>query len=518
MKGRLRNYLKNFLFPAVVLGALTGILTAVVVCAFKLCAKYAIAYSQTAYAFLRANPVYLPAVVVGLALIAFGISWIYQKAPYVKGGGIPTAIGILRGLITFRWLWNLLGTFLFSVFTFFLGVPLGNEGPSVLMGTAIGRGTVSFCKKHRAWDRYTMTGGASAGFAVATGAPFSGVMFAIEEAHERVSPMIIIVSMVTVLCAMITTHLISPLLDVPVLLFPHLSIPALAVKNAWIPLVVGLAVGLFSVGFLKLFRVLRRAFEYVQRKVPHAVVLLIIFVITLCCGILSYSLISTGHALTESLLEGNVIFYMLFILLIVRTLLTLGANTAGVTGGIFLPLIAVGALFSSLCAEGLVALGVSRSLYTSIVVFGITACLAGMMNMPLTAVVFSIEALGAGQNMIYTALAAVTAFILVEAFRVRSINDKVLDGHVKERNQGKRKVVIDTCMTVQENSFAEGKRVKDVFWPADCIVLSVTKSPSRPQNAHGLAVGDVLHLRYTTTDEVETDQRLQDILGKPQSE
>jgi H+/Cl- antiporter ClcA len=175
VKGHLRNYLKNFLFPAVVLGALTGILTAMVVGVFKLTAKYAIAYSKVAYVFLRANPVYLPAVLVGLALVAFVIAWTYKKAPYVKGGGIPTAIGILRGLITFRWLWNLLGTFLFSTFTFLIGVPLGNEGPSVLMGTAIGRGTVSLSKKHRAWDRYTMTGGASAGFAVATGAPFSGV-------------------------------------------------------------------------------------------------------------------------------------------------------------------------------------------------------------------------------------------------------------------------------------------------------------------------------------------------------
>jgi CIC family chloride channel protein len=255
----------------------------------------------------------------------------------------------------------------------------------------------------------------------------------------------------------------------------------------------------------------------VQSKIPHAVVLFLIFVITLGCGILSYSLISTGHALTESLLEGNVLLYMLFILLFVRTLLTLGANTAGVTGGIFLPLIAVGALFSTICAEGLVALGVPQSLYTTMIVFGITACLAGMMNMPVTAVAFSIEALGAGQNVIYTALSAVMAFILVEAFRVRSINDKVLDGHVKARSEGKRKVVVDTCMTVQEKSFAEGKRVKDVFWPADCIVLSVTHAPTRPQNAHGLSVGDVLHLRYTSTDEVETKKRLQDILGEQES-
>ena len=33
--------------------------------------------------------------------------------------------------------------------------------------------------------------GASAGFAVATGAPFAGVLFAVEEAHCSVSPLIL---------------------------------------------------------------------------------------------------------------------------------------------------------------------------------------------------------------------------------------------------------------------------------------------------------------------------------------
>ena len=64
-----------------------------------------------------------------------------------------------------------------SVTSFLIGVPLGNEGPSVLMGTAVGKGcTDTLAKKHPAWSRYSMTGGACAGFAVATGAPISGIL------------------------------------------------------------------------------------------------------------------------------------------------------------------------------------------------------------------------------------------------------------------------------------------------------------------------------------------------------
>ena len=72
-----------------------------------------------------------------------------------------------------------------SLLSFLMGVPLGNEGPSVQIGTAVGRGTTRIALRKRfAWDRYSMTGGACAGFAVATGAPISGILFAVEEAHH----------------------------------------------------------------------------------------------------------------------------------------------------------------------------------------------------------------------------------------------------------------------------------------------------------------------------------------------
>ena len=201
------NYFVNLIFPAVVFGSVTGILTALVITLYKLCAKHVIAASEAGYHFLGKNPLLILPVILFLLALAFLFSFIYKKEPDLKGGGIPASIGILRGILPFKWLRSVIGTFLISLMNFLIGVPLGNEGPSVQMGTAIGRGSVfSFAKKHRAWDRYSMTGGACAGFSVATGAPISGIMFAIEEAHQRISPMIIIVASTSVMFAQITTE------------------------------------------------------------------------------------------------------------------------------------------------------------------------------------------------------------------------------------------------------------------------------------------------------------------------
>lgn len=66
-----------------------------------------------------------------------------------------------------------------------------------------------------------MTAGACAGFAAATGAPVSGILFAIEEAHHKISPLLVTVSFVAVSVCTVTVKLLTPLLGVSPSLFRH---------------------------------------------------------------------------------------------------------------------------------------------------------------------------------------------------------------------------------------------------------------------------------------------------------
>ena len=142
-----------------------------------------------------------------------------------------------------------------SLTSFLIGVPLGNEGPSVQMGTLLGRGSISpLIKKHRAWSRYSMTGGACAGFSVATGAPVSGIVFALEEAHQSFSPMIMIVASTSVMFAHITTEILSLYFNINSSLFHELSFPEVRIRHIWIPLVVGIIVGILAVIVLKYYK------------------------------------------------------------------------------------------------------------------------------------------------------------------------------------------------------------------------------------------------------------------------
>ncbi|MBO5286481.1 MAG: chloride channel protein [Clostridia bacterium] len=517
---RFINYIVNLIFPAVVFGSITGVLTGAIITIYKWCAKHIVEISSYIYNFLHNYLYLLPAVFVVLFGVSYLFSLIYKKNPNLRGGGIPTSIAILRGLITFRWLRNLIGIFFMSLVSFLVGVPLGSEGPSVQMGTALGRGSYKFfAKKHKAWDRYSMTGGACAGFAVATGAPISGIMFAIEEAHQRIAPMIIIVSATAVIFATIVSELLSPVFMVSTTLFPKITLISLTIKDVWIPIVVGACVGLFSVVFLKYYKFISKNIRGLIKNIPVYVKIFAIFVLTVCLGLISASFISTGHELILSLFEVEFAVWFLVIILLVRSTLTLLANTNGVTGGMFLPILAIGAVFSSIVSRLIcMAFNLDQAYFVIMLVLGIVSCISGMMKIPLTAIVFGIEALFCFNNIFFVIIASAVSFVMTELFDAKSINESVIDNRIADLNQTKTLKVYDTFVTVQKGSFAVGKQMRDILWPANLFILSlqrkeVANAEVDEHGAKAVKVGDVLHVRYSTYDEPATKRELISIVG-----
>ena len=158
-----------------------------------------------------------------------------------------------------------------------------------------------------------------------------------------------------------------------------------------------------------------------------------------------------------------------------------------------------------------------------ILVLGITACISGMMTMPLTAIVFGIEALGCYENLLPVIIASSVTYMITELCGAKSINDQVLENRLKAQNKGKKAIVIDTFVTVKPGTFAVGKQIRDIFWPANLFVLSVKHSEKAQAKVdeHGdssLRAGDILHIRYSTFDDKRTREELMAIIGEQEIE
>ncbi len=519
-----KNYFVNLIFPAFIFGSITGIITSVVVTLFKLCAKYIIQFSNGTFEFMRER-VYLIPIAIILALGAsYIIALVFKKEPNLRGGGIPHSIAVLRGITSFNWLKALVSSFVLPMISFLFGVPLGTEGPSVLIGTAIGKGSTSIlAKKHMAWNKYSMTAGASSGFSVATGSPISGIIFAIEEIHGRISPMILMVATVSVAFSRITSELLSKIsfLNIEIELFSNVpQVQALRMRDVWIPIVIALVVGILSVLFLYYYRLIYNLFNKALSKVPHFVRLFIILSLSIIFGVISINYISTGHHLIESILTGGALSIgSLVLILLIRSTLTLGANSTSVNGGMFIPIMAQGAIVSAICAKIMISLGLDSSCYSIIIIFGITACISGMMKTPLTAIVFAIEALSCYENILFVIIVSILSFAITEIFRAKSINETIIERRTNETCGNKTVENIDTNVTIKEGAFAIGKQIRDIFWPYTLKVLSVKHSESSESETdqyadNVLRKGDVLHIRYSTTDKNETQKELFAIIGE----
>lgn len=506
----MKQYITRSLLPCLGFGAVTGIGTAAVVVLYKYLAGHIVHLSEGGYAYLRHHLWLLPVAIAAVVAVAWLLGRIYRQCPDLRGSGIPTSVAAQRGQLRFRWGRSLIGTFVLSLTNFLLGVPLGTEGPAVQMGTAIGHGTTRpRTREHNAWSRYAMTGGACAGFSMATGAPLSGILFGIEEAHRRVNPALLLVSATAVMFSEITQQVLAPLLGVDVALFPSRQLVYLTVMDLWIPLVIGVAMGLFAVLYLSYYPLINRLADKTLHRVPQWVKIAAVLVLTLLAGVWVEGSGSTGHHLILSLFNGGYTVPLLFLLLAIRATLTLSANVSGLTGGIFVPTLALGALLAAILGKGAVAVGMEEGYYPLIITLGLVACIASMMKMPLTAAVFAFEMLGCSNHVLCVIIVCVVSYTITEWCGVKSVMDMVLEDKTETLAEGRAPITVSNTFTVQQGSFADGKQVSDILWPAGVFVLSVARGAGHQaaKGAHGhrvLCAGDTLHVQYTTTDEAAT--------------
>lgn len=515
MKNNRMTYIKNILIPCLLFSVIAGAATGAMIFLFKAVSTRVIALSGEIYAFVRGEPIFLPCLILGAVILGLLAAVLLRRSPNCRGGGIPTSVALLRGLIPFHWLHSIFHLFASTMLTFFCGVPLGNEGPSVQMGTAIGRGTVRILtKKNKAWDRYIMTGGACAGFAAATGAPLSGIFFAFEEAHRRFSPMIFMTASTAVLAGTTVSRWLCELTNTEFPLFGFALDAILPLQYLWAPLAVGVIAGACAILFTKAYRAFGTLVNKTLAGIPFTLKLVLVFVTVAILGFVSADFLGSGHDLIDRLLEGHGLWCLLIVCFCVRGILLMTANHVGVTGGLFVPTLAFGAILGALCGNAMVKMGIlPREYYAIMVVIGMVSFLSASSRTPITAVTFGIEALCGLANILPIAVGVTFAFLVIETSGIVAFNDSVIESKVEKEHKGKTATTVDARLTVKPGSFVVGKEVRDILWPPTCVILSVRKAQTTNIQP-GISEGDELQIHYQTYDPAGTADILEALVGE----
>ncbi len=417
-------------FNTIVFSAAMGVASGAVVFAFKQSAAFMASLSLYLYESARQNYSLIPVLLIVVALLGLFSAVAVKFLKNCSGGGIPTAIAAIKGFIDFKPIRNLFAVFTASLVSFFAGLPLGSEGPCVQMGAAVGGmfgGKDSICR------RTLITSGACAGFCGATLAPISAIIFAFEELRCGFSLLLALSVSIAVLCANLTNYLLCLLFSVEDSLFSFNMSDVLPLRYLWTALIVGLVCGIAAVIYIKLHHcisdVLRRFFSRISVyiKIP------LLFVAVSITGLFLSQCLGSGHSLVDEMIEGHGVWYMLLTFLCIRVIFAILANKLGVVGGLFVPVLAFGAIIGSLCAKGLVFAGVLPTEYFSIIVIlCISAFLAASAHTPILSVAFAAEALSAIGNILPVAVSVLIAYFFVLVFKTEDLNETAAKAKAKD--------------------------------------------------------------------------------------
>ncbi len=512
-----KEYLRNVL-PAVGISALTGALTGAVIFLFKLAAKQIESLSRALYAVARLSFAGILITAGVLILSALAMALLHRWAPEVRGGGIPRSEGILRGMLSFRALRTFLGTFAGSMLSFFCGLPLGSEGPAVLIGTSLGRLFGGASGKLRPWERYVMTGSAGAGFAIATGAPFSGILFALEEIHKRFTPMLVLTVSLSTLSAAYVNYLLCGWAEIPYRLFEVPTLASFALSDTGYLLLFGVLVAVAVAIFDGSIYLFNRLTDLQRNRLSAPVKLLLFFLLAGVLGLFFADGIYSGHEVIEELIRHRESIGLLALILAVRLLMMLLATDCGATGGLFVPTLAIGALVSALLARLLILLGMSPDLYVTVMLLGMCAFLGGTLRSPLTAAVFFVELTGQFTNLFFVALVIFLVTLITDLVNLTSFYDRVMENMEQTQNAGREPRIACFELKISRGSFVVGRTVRDVMWPASSVVLGITRAKETDEDMDHdgekqLFAEDTLILRARFYDENELKRQLYSLVG-----
>ncbi|MBO5101211.1 MAG: chloride channel protein [Clostridia bacterium] len=514
----IKNSLKTVV-PCVTYGTFCGALTGAVVFCFKLAAKYLEEISRFVYSLPSKNSLFILAIFAGLVILALSEFLLHKKLPEVRGGGIPRTEGILRGMLSFKGLRTLVGTAFGSFVSFFAGLPLGSEGPAVLIGTSVGGLCIGKRSSHSAWQRYVMSGGAGAGFAVATGAPISGMLFVVEEVHKKFAPTLILIVSVSVISATCINKLLCSLFGISDSLFDFGNLIEFDIKYvgylAFASLLIALGVGVFDASINRFSNLFKKFKKF--NKLP--IKLVVLFIVVGVFGIVYPSAIYSGHHVIDSVVGGKFSVAPLVLILFLRMALLLLSTDSGATGGIYIPTLCIGVVFSAIMSYLMMIIGMPAEYIPLMSVIGMCAFLGGTLRSPFVALVFFIEITEGLGNVFFAAVAIFIVNIITTFFSKKPFYDRVLEGMEHSENDKEDLVVEYFELRVSADSFVVGKSVRDIMWPHATVIVSINRdnkdfSDTDLDGEKQLRVGDTLVIRARTYDVEELKKYLYSLVGR----
>ncbi|HZK76397.1 MAG TPA: H(+)/Cl(-) exchange transporter ClcA, partial [Candidatus Kapabacteria bacterium] len=347
-------------------------------------------------------------------------------APAAGGSGIPHIRAVLQRKRVMHWQRLLAVKFVGGILGLGAGFSLGREGPSVQMGGCAGAAISDTLKLSSHSRRNLIASAAGAGLGATFNAPLAGFIFVIEELQREISSLTLVSALIASVLAVAVSRIFTGQLpsfhiqDYP--LPPLTALPLFAIMG----LVAGYAGVIFNRTLIWGVKASRRMGRPIWQKAA------VVGAVTGLVGWWLPDALGGGHRIAESILRGDYsaanFTLFLFILLVGKFFLTMIGYSSGVPGGIFAPLLVMGAIIGQLFGHVSAALfpgaGTTPAAYA---VVCMAAMFTSIVRAPLTGIVLILEMTGNQEQLFALILTCLVAYLVAEHARSEPIYDELLE-------------------------------------------------------------------------------------------
>ena len=496
-------------------GLLVGAAAGLVVLLYRVALTFAGQWLKAVLAFIEGDPLRIAGWFLLLFMFALLVGRLVRWEPMISGSGIPQIEGEILGKLSENWKRVLPAKFLGGFLCILGGLSLGREGPSIQLGAMTGQGISRFLDRGKTEENHLMTCGASAGLAAAFHAPLAGMMFALEEIHKGFSTSILIsVMTASVTADYICSHIIG--LD-PVFQFRLEHV--LPQDHYWLLVILGIILGGAGALYNKVMLLAQDLYKK-PKFLNETGRIVIAFLAAGVVGLVMPSVLGSGSDLIVSLTGGEMLLGALIVTFVVKFLFSAVSFGSGAPGGIFFPLLILGALIGGIFSmTGTALFGLDPVYMNNFVLLSMAGFFTAIVRAPITGIILLFEMSGSVSQMLSLAIVSVAAYITAHLLRSEPIYESLLgrilnsrkeggsplqeeEGAGRERQRaasgndrspaGREKVIAE--FVVMSGSVLEGKTVSDITWPKNCLLVAVERDGKEliPRGRTSLMAGDRL--------------------------
>lgn len=507
MEQRRRLYSLNYgnsrrIIRAVLIGLVTGL----VVSLFRLSIQTVLKWTLVAFKYFHTHPLWLISWAIGAIVLALILGHITQKNPNIKGSGIPQVEGQLMGEFDEKWWPVLWRKFFGGILSIGPGLFLGREGPSIQLGATVGQGIAETGQVTAVERRVGIASGAAAGLSAAFNAPIASSMFILEEVYHNFSPLVWLSVFISALCSnMVSMQFFGLKPDLNV---PHESVFPL--NQYWQLLLLGLLLGglgrLYQVVILQLGKWARKVKWFKPAWYP-----VVPFLLMMPIAWYWPVTLGGGNELIVNLARMQPVLLWLAWLFVLRFVFSMISYASELPGGIFLPILTLGAVFGALYSAVMASFGLVPIHYLpNYVIYAMAGYFACISKAPFTAILLITEMVGTMAHLMPLAVVAIVAYLVDDVMGGRPVYFAMFENFIHQRPHAKLRGMTQMTTTIFEGAKLDGMAVKDFTWPEGSLVLAIYRGEEQlvPHGNTQLKVGDTLVIQLTGANHLSNQKQI----------